>query len=368
MRYLVIAAVFAAGFSVSRGEEAPAAGTASVDPFAPDAGDFLDADLGVYREAAEEAYRAGDYREAARNYLLYLRGDIHAAAEIYNLACCYALLGDADLAARYLDRAARVGYDDLAWLREDPDFAKVRGAAPFDAAVARLVAEAAAREKERGGVYVAAPIWHECRVILPAGYKTGEKYPLVVGLHGRGGDAGGFARLWNDVGGGAFIYAVPEAPYATHVGARLGYMWNVAAPGDEWSARGRKMSADYIAAVVKELKKRYRVGDVYLLGFSQGASFAYVTALAHAGVCRGIICFGGWFEKDWFAEDDLEAARDLRVFISHGRADGTVPFEEGVEARDILTKYGCDVTFVEVEGGHAVPVEHLKLVREWITY
>jgi len=346
---------------------APALGAAdAVDPLAPAAGDFLDADVGPLADAAAKAYDAGDYAAAAAAYLEYLRYNVTDSRAIYNLACCYGLLGEADLAAKYLDRAVRAGFADAAWLREDPDFAKVRGTPAFDAAVARVAAAAAEAEKAKASVFLPAAALARVRVVLPAEFDAGEKYDLVVGLHGRGADAASFALLWERLGGAPFIYAVPEAPYEIEEGGARGFCWTLEGAGDASEAQSRELTVAYVAAVVKDLKKRYHVSRVYLLGFSQGASVAYLAGVKHAGLVDGIVCFGGWFQPAWFSDGDWEKAASLRVFISHGRADTVIPFAEGEKARDLFFARGVDVCFLESDGGHAVPVEHLKLVLDWM--
>lgn len=44
----------------------------------------------------------------------------------YNLACSYALLGDAEKGIACLAEAVRLGYRDAGHLREDPDLAAIR--------------------------------------------------------------------------------------------------------------------------------------------------------------------------------------------------------------------------------------------------
>jgi predicted esterase len=43
-----------------------------------------------------------------------------------------------------------------------------------------------------------------------------------------------------------------------------------------------------------------------------------------------------------------------------------VEYKTGTESRNILKKYGFDVTFKDFEGGHTVPEEILKQVTEWM--
>ncbi len=78
---------------------------ASGDLFAPAAGDFLDQAL-YYPAAfdrADSCYRAGDPEAAAGFYLEGLRTQPRDHVGVYNLACCYGLMGRGDPAFTALE-------------------------------------------------------------------------------------------------------------------------------------------------------------------------------------------------------------------------------------------------------------------------
>ena len=97
-----------------------------IDPSDPSAGDFLDLDLSDYYRIAGEAYRDGNYNLAIRYYLASLTRNIDNEIAIYNVACCYALMDDVELASLYLQRAVIAGYHDISFMREDHDFDGIR--------------------------------------------------------------------------------------------------------------------------------------------------------------------------------------------------------------------------------------------------
>jgi tetratricopeptide (TPR) repeat protein len=59
-------------------------------------------------------------------------------APYYNIACCYALQGKAERAATWLRLSIARGWRDLRHLERDPDFAKLRGHAAYQAVVKHL--------------------------------------------------------------------------------------------------------------------------------------------------------------------------------------------------------------------------------------
>jgi len=110
----------------------------TINPFDEHIGDFLDVDINTYRKQAEQSYRSGDYRQAARYYLLLARYDAYDIVSIYDLACCYGLLGETKLAAKYLERAVKAGYNDIEHIKLDTDFDKVRSQKLFDDAMINI--------------------------------------------------------------------------------------------------------------------------------------------------------------------------------------------------------------------------------------
>ena len=125
-----------------------------------------------------------------------------------------------------------------------------------------------------------------------------------------------------------------------------------------------------------ELRTQYRVDDIYLFGFSQGAVFTYVAGLKHPKLFKGIICFSGpgifeplgteQFAPNWLEEKYLEPACNLRVFIAHGTEDRAAAYELGIKSTQILQDYGYDVIFHSFPGGHQINPESLQRVLKWI--
>ena len=340
----------------------------AIDPLDPAAGEFLDVDTAALARLATAEYRNGNYEQAARLYLAGLKQNPADAGEIYNLACCYGLLGEAELAAEYLKRAVSAGYSDLEHIQWDGDFDSVREAEAFVAAVAELEAAKAEREAGLGmQLDIESRAFFKCRVRVPEGYDPGKAYPLVVGLHGYGHWPDGFIKVYDRFGDPQFIFAAPQAPYPFSGGKDIGYSWNTWSPHEDhvWPA-AQAMSREYVRDVVEQLRARYLVSEVYLLGFSQGCSLAYTAGLSDPELVKGIVCFGGWLDEDLLTEAMLERASGVRVFIVHGNQDNVVEFESGKAALARLEELNYDVTFYEFDGAHQVPEEACLAAQEWM--
>jgi phospholipase/carboxylesterase len=334
----------------------------------PTAGDFLDFPLDSVKRAAFSAYQSGDYPVAARFYLEALRYDIGNSGDIYNLACCYGLLKQDSLAALYLKRAFRAGFDDVGHVKRDPDFDSVRASPVFSAVVDSAAEEAKRRAAARGSEFdVTAQTFQPCYVHLPDGYDSTKSYPLVIGLHGYGSNPEQFARVYERAGRPGFIFAVLRAPYALNAGKELGYSWTTWSESDSTvQKRSLWFSTDYVAEAAAQLAARYPTTGTWLLGFSQGCGMAYVAGIKHPSLFKGIIGFGGGLDTLNFAAADYAAAKGLKVFAAHGKEDRVVEYRYGTTTRDFLKRKGFNVTFVDFKGGHTVAEEPLKQAVKWM--
>jgi phospholipase/carboxylesterase len=339
---------------------------AEIDPLDPAAGEFLEADFDEYAALARQYYQEGDYLESARYHLAYLTGRPGDSTYIYNLACCFGLLGEAEPAARYLELAVDAGFEDAWLIAEDGDFDKVR-----DSEVFALAAETAIAEIEAKLAAIPPLHWTETPVQLPTPVveakllEEGQPRTLIVALHGYGSNPLRFSRL-AEAFGPEFTLACPRAPHPYSTSS-VGFTWLW------WTEDGelpgsRENAENYVLTVIEELREKYEPERVYLMGFSQGAGMTYDIALKNPQIFDGALPFGGWLDTEemGLTEADLEAAAELPFFICHGEEDSSVPFEAGRGARELLEGYGYDVTFHAFAGGHFVPEEAVAAAVEWI--
>jgi phospholipase/carboxylesterase len=340
----------------------------AVNELDPAAGNFLDFQLDSVSRAANAAYQAARYNEAARLYLAELEHDVSNSGDIYNLACCYGLLKQDTLAALYLRRAFRAGFDDIGHVKVDPDFDSVRTRPVFASLVDSLAAQAESASTRAGSqVDIEATCFVPGYVRLPTDYDSTHAYPLVIGLHGYGATPKSFAKLYERAGSPEFIYVCLQAPYAFGAGRDLGYSWSTWSRDDSTvDQRSARLSSDFIATAARQLSSRFKTNGTWLLGFSQGCFMAYRTGIGHPDLFKGIICFGGGLDTMSFGPADYGAAKGLKVFAVHGKDDRMVEYKYGTTTRDFLKRRGFNVTFVDFKGGHTVPEEPLKQAIKWM--
>jgi len=334
----------------------------SVDPYA-----YLDIDYDSLAAAAHEAYMLEDYDAAVTGYLTYLERNVNDSSALYNLACCYGLLDNEELATDFVLRSIRAGFEDINWILWDPDFESIRDGERFSETLDSLFHAEQELENSLGSIfYIPGRTMIPVRIMLPVNFDPDTPNKLLIGLHGYGASPKGFIRLWEGFQDPEFIYAVPQAPYPRFAGADPGFSWMIWSDDEELAAATIDGSHQYIRDVAESLRENYNISEVYLLGFSQGAGFTFQTGFLNPELFDGLICFAGWLDTTIVLTDHIKAAEDLRVFIAHGTDDAVVEFEVGTTAFEYLSSFGMDVEFHDFPSGHTVDRETLIEAQNWI--
>jgi phospholipase/carboxylesterase len=121
---------------------------------------------------------------------------------------------------------------------------------------------------------------------------------------------------------------------------------------------------------MSEASARYGIpaGQVYLLGFSQGAIMAYDVALTHPAQVRGVLAFSGRMLAE--SRQHHAPATEIKkvyFFLSHGRYDDKLPAFYADEAVAFLKSLGITPRYEAFEGGHEVSASSLAAARQWLT-
>ncbi len=336
---------------------------------------------GFLVQDAALCYMDGDYEKAAEYYILALQADLDDnPIALFNLACCYGLLDEPELAGKALLQSALAGFDRPEHIETDTDLSSLMGNEVFNEYVdeAMSVIEAAREHRSMAvlgeRLYLEFPSMQTARVHLPENYDPQEHYDLVLALHGYGGDVTEFSSRWAVFDEGNFIFASLQAPYAFELGDRTVYSWTVHGSsqwdgGDmpleqkqEMFRYSMELSSDMILACLDMIKSQYRIDRIYLLGFSQGGIMAYWTGFGNPSLFAGIATYSGVIDEELYQEGVIQSASVVPVFIGRGMQED----DRAINAKDLLADAGYDVTFFEYDGGHFFPDEGLQAVEEWM--
>lgn len=184
---------------------------------------------------------------------------------------------------------------------------------------------------------------------VPTQYQADTLLPLVLMLHGAGGNAQG--------GLTPFLPAADMAGLILLAPSSQGPTWDVILG----SYREDVLLIDRALAYVFST---YAIDTSHLAigGFSDGASYALSLGLTNGDLFTHIIAFSPGFM--------IPASRQgmPRIFISHGTQDAVLPIER-CSRRIVaqLKREQYDVEYHEFDGPHTIPAQIVREAWEWFT-
>jgi phospholipase/carboxylesterase len=210
-----------------------------------------------------------------------------------------------------------------------------------------------ARKRTRGTLTGTDVVYGEnfrrAYIRVPETYNPGVPTPLIIELHGAGGRGDTFAAAFGSRTDalGAIVLSPDSA----------GLTWDM--------VEGQPFLVDvpFINLVLDQTFDRCNIdaSRIAILGFSDGGSYALTLGLANADLLTGVVAFSPGF----YMADEPRGTTDF--FISHGTSDDLLPIDD--TSRKIVPELrtrGNVVTYVEFDGGHAVPAAIADQAMAWL--
>jgi predicted esterase len=176
------------------------------------------------------------------------------------------------------------------------------------------------------------------RLLVPEVYKGDKPSPLVVALHGMGGDENSMFDAYNGE--------------MKRVAERLGLLV-VCPKGRDTASMYRGSAEQDVMDVLAEVRRDYKVDDarIYLMGHSMGGYGTWSVAMDHPDVfaALGPISGGG-------NTAGMEKIKHIPQYVVHGDNDATVPVTQSRVMVEAGKKAGANIVYVEVPGGSHVSV------------
>jgi predicted esterase len=233
-------------------------------------------------------------------------------------------------------------------------------------------------------------LWHQSsalfpiRVYLPTNFDSERAYPAVIALHGFGGSSETFGRIGAAFAKAGFVAALPEGPYrVSSEDPGRHSTWELSTWTEEYGlgppltddpaieTQSASMSVEeFFPSVIDRIREQYRVGPIYVFGFSLGGVYALVSGFHNRDQVDGIIAFGATYYRELFTSrgDRLEDGNRLRIRWVLGRSDPMVPFSNAERAHDAFEEAGYEIVLDEFDGGHTVPDDALIRAVTWLRH
>lgn len=217
----------------------------------------------------------------------------------------------------------------------------------------------------------------ECRVVqefpcyydlyVPAGLLP---KPLVIALHGYGGDKSSMLKLMRRINETDFVIAALQGPHQhlvmpTKAKPALGYGfgWLSNFKPEESVALHhrlvRQVMADQTAAGTIDPSR------VFLVGFSQACGVNFRFAFTHPALIRGVVAICGGIPGDWESAGKY-ASGAVDVLLVAGEGDEFYTPERIRQNALALERRARSVTVQLFDAGHEVPREAYPMIDQWL--
>jgi phospholipase/carboxylesterase len=184
-------------------------------------------------------------------------------------------------------------------------------------------------------------------VYAPKSHDAVRPAPLIVLLHGAGGDAGGALS--------SFLAAAERDGLV---------LLAVDSRAATWDVIVDRLGPDvaFLDAALGFAFARWAIdpGRVAIEGFSDGASYALTLGAANGDLFTDVVAFSPGFAVP------PDARGRPRLFVSHGTEDRVLPIDRcGRPIAAGFRREGYDVTYREFRGGHGVPPDVAAEALRW---
>ncbi|HKY02638.1 MAG TPA: alpha/beta fold hydrolase, partial [Burkholderiales bacterium] len=193
--------------------------------------------------------------------------------------------------------------------------------------------------------------------------------PLLVMLHGFGSNEGDLLGLVPYLDDRLHITSV-RGPLRVEAGAYGWYRVSHTAGGPIVHEGEEHESRKRIARFIDEMVETHAIDplQVYVLGFSQGASMALSLALTIPEKLRGTVALGGRVLREVTGTmAEAETIAGVPVFMAHGLHDDVVPIGRARSSREFLAGLETDLTYREYPTAHQISPDMLTHANEWLS-
>ncbi|MCM3115660.1 esterase [Neobacillus sp. MER 74] len=206
-----------------------------------------------------------------------------------------------------------------------------------------------------------SPMIYELR--RPAQTEPGKTYPALFLMHGIGSNEQNMLSLVNGLEDRFYIFSIrghlPQPP-----GYAFFTIQGYGKPHREVFDEGIRKLTSFIDYACEDYP--LDEGQLFLLGFSQGAILSMTLGLTLGSRIKGIIALSGYIPAFVKEEYQIQSVDNLSLFISHGVLDQVLPFDWGLANNEYFSGLGADVTFKTYQEGHTVSMDNHRDFMNWL--
>ena len=185
----------------------------------------------------------------------------------------------------------------------------------------------------------------------------------IIGLHGWTGDEHVFEPVAKMMNIDDAQWFFPRAPYKADSGK--GYSWFSGTDETGWDIEKTRVGIHQLLADIRS--EGFSPKNIFLIGFSQGASLAMEIALRLPFAIGGIVPIAGFIKfRDTLSNEATKESKATPVLLLHGNQDEIIHVIASEKAHDFFKERGNPVYFKRYDGGHKIPKRTGPIVKSFI--
>ena len=186
----------------------------------------------------------------------------------------------------------------------------------------------------------------------------------IIGLHGWTGDEHVFEPVAKMMNIDDAQWFFPRAPYKADSGK--GYSWFSGTDETGWDIEKTRIGIHQLLADIRS--EGFSPKNIFLIGFSQGASLAMEIALRLPFAIGGIVPIAGFIKfRDTLSNEATKESKATPVLLLHGSQDEIIHVIASEKAHDFFKERGNPVYFKRYDGGHKIPKRTGPIVKSFIS-
>ena len=209
------------------------------------------------------------------------------------------------------------------------------------------------------------PVRLDCHYLLQTPDRVDERTPLVVTLHGFGGDPEGMLKRTTRLFDTPPVIAALQGPFQfflSPAAREVGYCWIT----NRHPSESIRLHRDMVLHVLDEVGGQFGIPRErrLLAGFSQAVALNYRFVASCPDAVEGVIAICGGIPSDW----DDGTFQPVRASVLHiaARQDEYYPPSVTESYPENLRRHAADVEFHLIDGGHRMPASGSALVTPWL--
>ena len=199
----------------------------------------------------------------------------------------------------------------------------------------------------------------------------------VIWLHGLGADGNDFVpiveqlQLPSDYAIRFIFPNAPLRPITINQGYQMPGWYDISSLSiveQEDEAGIRESSAILKQLCESQEASGIDAGRIVVAGFSQGGAIALHCGCRYPRPLAGIMALSTYLPlPDTLADEISETAAETAIFMAHGRQDDVVAYDHAKQSLAQLETNNLEVHWHEYDMGHAVCLEEIQHIRQWLT-